>query len=62
MGLKVKKLFLTRKEAITYHHAHCTGCGITIKVRATSENKKFKNGMDVTSDVSITSNWRRKKG
>ena len=57
LGLKVDKLFTTKKDAETYFHVYCLGTGIIQKVRAKSETKKFYQSVDVTPDVVIDSNW-----
>jgi len=63
LGLPVNRLFSTKTKANDYYQKNCTGCGIICKVRAKSESKKFIDGMNVDdSDVTITTNWRRKKG
>lgn len=57
LGERVDKLFTTLKDAITYHHTYCMGCGTTQKVRAKSDTKRFYQSMDVTPDIEILSNY-----
>lgn len=54
LGLKVDKLFTSKKDAQIYFHTYCMGCGIIQKVRAKSDKKKFYQSVDVTPDVEIT--------
>ena len=47
LGLPVDKLFSTYKQANQYFRCYCMGTGITTKVRAIDETRKFYPSMDV---------------
>ena len=53
LGLKVDKLFTTRKEASHYHHIYCMGCGIITKVRAIDESRNFYTSMDILPSTKV---------
>ena len=55
LGLKVDKLFNTKKEANQYFCVFCMGCGIISKVRAI-DTRKYYTGMDVlpSTDVKVS--------
>lgn len=52
LGLKVDKLFNTKKEADQYFHVFCMGCGIISKVRAI-DDRKYYTGMDVLTSTDV---------
>jgi hypothetical protein len=54
LGLKVDKLFNTKKEAEQYFRVFCMGCGIISKVRAT-DTRRYYTGMDIlpTTEVKV---------
>lgn len=52
LGLKVDKLFITKKEAEQYFHTICMGTGIITKVRAI-DDRRYYTGMDVNPDTKV---------
>ena len=53
LGLKIDKLFTTRKEADHFYHIHCMGCGIITRVRAIDEKRRYYPSIDVLPTTTV---------